>query len=116
VPRHRYHGRLGQALREALKARAAIAVSAVRAALSAIANAEAVDAAADARTSSQYVAGAASGIGGGDVPRRALTDADVERIVRTEISERLRAGDDYDRAGRPDQAERLRCEAGILTG
>jgi uncharacterized protein len=113
---HDTRERLGQALRDALKARDTMAVSALRSALSAIANAEAVETGAGARASSPYVAGAASGIGSGDVPRRALTDADVDRIVQTEISERLQAADGYDRAGRAELAERLRSEAGILTG
>jgi uncharacterized protein len=96
--------RLGQALRAALKARDTVAVSALRSALSAIANAEAVDTPPSRASGSQFVAGGVSGLGGGDVPRRMLSDADVDEIVRTEISERLRAADDYDCSGRADQA------------
>jgi len=106
--------RISQSLREALKGRDTIAVSALRSALSAIANAEAVDAPATPASGSQFVAAGVSGLGSGDVPRRSLSNADVDAIVRTEISERLRAADDYDRAGRPEQAGRLRREAGVL--
>jgi uncharacterized protein len=106
--------RLSQALREALKGRDTIAVSALRSALSAIANAEAVDAPAVRLSGSQFVVGGVSGLGG-DVPRRSVSDADVDTIVRAEIDERLRAADEYDRADRPEQADRLRREAGVLT-
>ena len=43
-----------------------------------------------------------------------LTAAEVDSIVRAEIAEREQAADDYAARGRPDQAERLRCEAAVL--
>jgi len=36
-------------------------------------------------------------------------------IVRAEVAEREAAARDYDRAGHPDQAGRLRREADVLT-
>jgi uncharacterized protein len=112
---HDTRDQLGRALRQALKARDTIAVSALRSALSAIANAEAVEPASPPAGSSEYIAGAVSGPGGGDVPRRTLTDADVAEIVRAEIADRLRAADDYRRSARTERAERLQREASVLT-
>jgi uncharacterized protein len=117
--------RLQLALREALKARDAVAVSALRSALAAIDNAGAVpgpascgpasgDPAPAARTDGPHFAGAAAGLGAGEAERRRLTEADIEQIVCAEVAERQAAVQDYDRAGHPDQAERLRHEARIL--
>ena len=65
--------RLSVALREALRERDAVATAALRSALSAIANAEAVsaDAIPAARTSSAHIAGATAGLGASDAPRSA---------------------------------------------
>jgi uncharacterized protein len=116
--------RLRLALTGALRARDAIAVSALRLALSAIGNAEAVDpgpaATADpssayvADPSSAYVAGAAVGLGATEARRRSLSPAQAEQIVRAEAGERQRAARDYERAGHADQADRLRREALVL--
>jgi len=113
--------RLRLALTEALRARDVIAVSALRSALSAIGNAEAVDAGAGdagpvaaAGPGSPYVAGAATGLGATEVQRRRLSPAETERIVRAEASERERAAREYEQAGRADQAGRLRREARVL--
>jgi len=117
--------RLQLALREALKARDTVAVSALRSALAAIDNAGAVPAPASsgpapggpapaARADGPHFAGAVAGLGAGEAERRRLTEADIEQIVRAEVAERQAAVQDYDRAGHADQAERLRREARIL--
>jgi len=82
--------RLQQALRGALKARDGSATSALRSALGAIGNAEAVEpgAAAPAGSAGPHVAGAVSGLGAAEVPRRSLSPAQIERIVREEAAER----------------------------
>ena len=61
-----------------------------------------------------HSAGAVAGLGAGDTERRSLTQARIEDIVRAEVAERQAAARDYDRAGRADQADRLRREAGVL--
>jgi uncharacterized protein len=109
--------RLREHLTAALKARDAVAVAALRSALAAIDNAEAVDAGAAAPRppSSPHVAGASAGVGSSDVERRALSEADIREIVREQIEERTNAAEQYDRHGRPEQAERLRREAAVLS-
>jgi uncharacterized protein len=108
--------RLRLALTGALRARDAIAVSALRSALSATGNAEAVDPGPAATTGpgSTYVAGAAAGLGTTEARRRSLSTAQAEQIVRAEAGERERAARDYERAGHADQADRLRREALVL--
>jgi uncharacterized protein YqeY len=107
--------RLRLALTGALRARDAIAVSALRSALSAIGNAEAVDPGpAAAGADGPYVAGAATGLGATEARRRSLSPAEAEQVVRAEAGERQRAAGEYERAGHADQAGRLRREARVL--
>lgn len=107
--------RLRSALTQALRSRDSVAASAVRSALSAIANAEAIAPVATAkRPSSEHVAGAVAGLGAAEAARRQLSEADADAIVAAEISDRRSAADDYERMGRADQAERLRREADVL--
>jgi uncharacterized protein YqeY len=107
---------LTEALKDAMRARDTVAASAIRTALSAIGNAESVVPGAQrmAATSSPHFAGAAAGLGAGEVARRLLTAAEVDSIVRAEIAERRQAADGYAASGWPDQADRLRREAGVL--
>ena len=108
--------RLRRALGDALKARDAGAVSALRSAMSAIGNAEAVEpgAAAPTGTGSPHVAGAVAGLGAAEAERRRLSAAQIQQIVLGEIGERERAARDYERAGHADRAGRLRREAQVL--
>jgi uncharacterized protein len=108
--------RLQLALRAALKGRDMIAVSALRSALAAIDNASAVHAGPPptAGTGSPHFAGTAAGLGAAEAERRFLSEAEIEQIVRTEVAERLAEALAYDRAGHPDQADRLRREADVL--
>lgn len=107
--------RLRVALDDALRKQDRIAVSALRSALSAIGNAEAVNrppALADSR--SPHIAGAVAGVGAGDARRRDLSTAEVDQVVQAEISERLLAASDYERTGHSARADRLRSEASVL--
>jgi uncharacterized protein len=107
--------RLREGLSRALKSRDKIAISALRSALSAIGNAEAVDApAASPSISSSHVAGAAAGLGAGEAQRRRLSGGQAEEIIRAEISERHSAAREYEQAGHAGQAARLRSEAQVL--
>jgi uncharacterized protein YqeY len=101
--------RLRAALPAAIHNRDAAAVAALRSALAAIENAAAVPA--PGRTEFGLPA---VGLGVTEVARRVQDDAEVERIVRTEITDRRTAADEYERLGRPERADRLRAEAQAL--
>jgi len=105
--------RLRTALPAAMKSRDRAAMSALRATLAAIDNAEAV-APAGGEIRGQAIEQVAIGVGATEVARRALTEVEVEQIVRTEMIEREAAADDYDRAGHTERAEQLRSEARAL--
>ncbi|MBB5808776.1 uncharacterized protein YqeY [Saccharothrix ecbatanensis] len=104
-------------LKAALKGRDVVAVTALRSALAAIDNAEAVptDHPSAAAQGSEHFAGAASGLGAAEAERRHLTEADLRSIVENEIGERSVAAAEYDRLGRTDLADRLRAEAEVLS-
>jgi uncharacterized protein len=107
--------RLRAALKDALRKRELVAVSALRSALSAIGNAEVVSVPeAVPGAGGSPIAGAVAGLGAGEARRRSLSAAEVDQIVRTEISERLLAAGDYEHSGHADRAQRLRCEASAL--
>ena len=107
---------LQRALREAMKARDMVAVSALRSALSAIDNAGAVPAGPAPVTgaTSPHFAGAVAGIGAAETERRSLSDQQASAIVRAEVAERQAAARDYDQAGHTERAGRLRREADII--
>jgi uncharacterized protein len=108
-----------RALTVAMKARDQRAVTALRSALAAIDNAEAVDTATgppgEGRPAVEgKIAGAAVGVGAAEAARRTLTPAQTGAIVRAEVDERQTTADAYERAGQPHHAERLRAEAEVL--
>lgn len=105
--------RLRQDLPPALKARDVVAARALRSAISAIENAEAVDAAA-LRPAGGAIAGAVLGLGAGEVARRVLSEPQVVEIVRGEISARATAAAQYASLGRGKEAAGLRAEAAVL--
>jgi uncharacterized protein YqeY len=91
-----------------------VAVAALRATLSAIDNAEAVERSAGV-DSNLAIEQLAVGVGAAEAERRDLTEDQVEAIVRGEIAEREAAAHAYDVAGRTEQATRLRAEIAVLT-
>jgi hypothetical protein len=102
-----------------------VAVDALRSALAAIDNAQAVDppqppppAAGPERGGAgdghPRLAGTVVGVGAAEVERRSLSEAQMEEIVRAEIAEREAAAAGYERAGRLELAGRLRGEAQVL--
>jgi uncharacterized protein YqeY len=102
---------LRRALTTALKARDAVAVSALRSALAAIENAGAVDPVQAPPPGSGPIAGAVDGLGAAEVERRPV---DVGAVVAAEVEQRRAAAREYTALGRPDRAERLRAEADVL--
>jgi hypothetical protein len=97
-----------------MKARDAIAVAALRSALAAIDNAEAVGPSSLAPTSSSSVAGATLGVGSAEVERAALSYDDMRRLVELERDERLSSALELDHHGATQAAERRRDEAAVL--
>jgi uncharacterized protein len=106
--------RLREALPAAMKSRDRVAVTVLRSALAALDNAEAVVAAAP-DGSSLAIERTPVGVGAAEVPRRVLTEAQEEQLVRVEVAEREAAALDYERAGRPERAAQLRGEAAVLS-
>ncbi len=102
-----FRARLRAALADAIRARDGDSVAALRSVLSAIDNAEAVEAP-KGRVKPQL------GVGAGDVARRELSVGDLMAIVRHEINERLSAVSQYEALGRPEEARALRAQLGVL--
>jgi len=102
--------RLRQALPEAMRARDRAAVSALRATLAALDNAEAVPVDDRARA----IETAPVGVGARDVARRELTEARVVEIVRAEARERLDVAARLTGPAHTDRVARLRREAAVL--
>ena len=111
----RLRQRLRSELTAAMRGRDRVAVAVLRTTLAAVDNAEAVEVGSRATGMSLAVEQVPVGVGATDGERLALTEADVEGIVRGELADRLRAAVEYDEVGRPDHAERMRAEAGILS-
>jgi uncharacterized protein len=108
-------GRLRAALPAAMKAGDAATVAALRSALAAIDNAEAVESPqGPTEAAHPDLAGTVAGVGAAKAQRRSLPEDEVERIVRAEVADRRAAAAAYERAGRPERAERLRAEADAL--
>jgi uncharacterized protein len=111
--------RLQAALRTAMKERDTVAGSALRSALSAIANAEAVSLPAASpgpparptAQSSPHFAGAVAGLGAAEVSRREVTEEEAAAIAAAEAADRRAAARDYQAAGHADRVRRLRREA-----
>ncbi|MEV0720823.1 hypothetical protein [Asanoa sp. NPDC050611] len=104
--------RLRRTLREALRSRDAVAAGALRAAISAIDNAEAVPA-----RPGQFGRApmGAVGVGAAEAPRRSLDGEEILRIVRAEAADRLAAAAQFERLGQVDAAARMRAGAELLT-
>jgi len=109
--------RLRQDLTTARRERDRDAVRVLRTVLSAIVNAEAqpdVDGRPTSLRSEGAIAGAASGLGAAEVPRRELDAHDVRAIVEAERAERLASADDLAGRGAAGAADGLRAEAALL--
>ncbi|MFF4114979.1 GatB/YqeY domain-containing protein [Streptomyces sp. NPDC001714] len=96
-----------------MRARDKAAVSALRATLAALDNAEAVSV---DETELRGLALEASPVGAGatEAARRELSEHDVVRVVRAEAAERLEAAAQLTAPAYADRAERLRAEAAVL--
>ncbi|WP_377638935.1 hypothetical protein [Oryzobacter terrae] len=104
--------RLSAGLTPAMKARDRVAVAALRSALAAVSNAEAVPV--DTVPRAGAVEDAAVGAGAADAPRRELSEDDVRAVVVVEVDERVRAAAEMAGHGRLEDAQRLTAEADVL--
>ena len=102
---------LGTAVRD----RDRIAVAALREAIAALDNAEAIQPDRDLQAETgEYVAGGVVGLGAAEAERRIL-DAEAQRaIVRAEIQTRLAAATTYEKHGRSARGAELRSGAEVL--
>jgi uncharacterized protein YqeY len=110
---------LRSALPEALRARDTEAASALRTALAAAANAEAVDTEAHvggqgAAGGYEHVAGAVRGLGAAERERRALSGEEVRAIIEGEVRERHESAAELLGTGQTAHADRLSREAAVL--
>jgi uncharacterized protein YqeY len=102
-------------LTAAIKARESDHVSALRTAIAAIDNAEAVEATQVSETAtSEHFAGAHVGLGVTEADRRHLGINEIRDILRAQITERDAEADRYEVLGKADAAARLRREAAAL--
>jgi hypothetical protein len=101
----------------ALKARDTETVTALRTAIAAIDNAEAVDTSAlPVSAPGGPVAGATPGLGSSEVARRVLAFSDMRSVVSEVITEYLGEAERYESAGHGESAEVLRRQADALRG
>jgi uncharacterized protein len=91
------------------------AVSALRSALAALDNAEAVQPSEGSKPEvSQHVAGGVAGLGAAEVERRVLDVESQKAIVSAEIDSRLTAATTYEQHGQSARAAELRLGADVL--
>jgi len=109
-----WKGVLRTALQEAMRARQAEAVAALRETLAAIDNAEAPPLAYAPPPGEGPIAGSAAGLGAGEIARRALSAEEVLAIVQREIRERREAAATWEALGKGEEAARLRRQADAL--
>jgi GNAT superfamily N-acetyltransferase/uncharacterized protein YqeY len=112
--------RVQSALTAAVAARDRLAVAALRSALAAIANAEALPvatttAAADPdEAAGMHVAGSVAGLRATEAPRREMGEDEVAAVLRAEVAEHDSAAEQYDRHGQQGAADRLRAQSRVL--
>jgi uncharacterized protein YqeY len=105
--------RMRQALPEAMRARDKVAVSALRATLAALDNAEAVPVD-EAGLRGVAVEQSPIGVGAAEAARRELSERSVADIVRAEATERLETAAQLTAPAHAGRAARLRAEAAVL--
>lgn len=119
TPADTLRGNLRRDLTAAMKEGRTVEVAALRAAIASVDNAEAVDVA-GVRSGGMTgdpevpIAGAVSGAGAGDVRRRALSWADLQRILDGEITTLHEQAADYEAFGRDTEAGVVRAQAEVI--
>lgn len=106
--------RLRDRLTIAVRDRDRPAVAALRSVLAALDNAEAVPAGSGSTAASEHVAGAAAGVGAGDVARRVLGPDEERDVVGREVDEMRSGAQEYEALGATDRADELRRAATLI--
>lgn len=101
-------------LTAAMKARQPQVVAALRSALAALDNAEAVAAPESSSAVATHVAGAAAGVGATEEARRDLSWTQVQSVLTAQIEEYTEAADYCDGSSQPDSSAELRTRAAAL--
>jgi uncharacterized protein len=113
MPSEDLRTRLRQQLRVAVRERDRIAVSALRDAIAALDNLEAVQPVDDGtNVSSQYVAGGVVGLGAAEAERRVLDPESQRAILSAEVESRLAAASTYEGHGVRRRATECRGTSG----
>ncbi|WP_330293887.1 hypothetical protein [Streptomyces sp. NBC_00576] len=97
-----------------MRARDKVAVSALRATLGALDNAEAVPVG-EAELRGVALEQSPAGAGATEAARRELSESGAEDVVRAEVAERLEAAAQLTTPAHADRAARLRAEAAVLS-
>ena len=105
--------RLRQQLRDALKSQAAAELSALRATLAAIDNAEAVEVTSE-DLRGLPIESSPVGLGAREVQRKRLSEDQIIAVIRRELGDREAAAIQYAEAGHEGRATRLLAEADAL--
>ncbi|WP_246258159.1 hypothetical protein [Amycolatopsis anabasis] len=103
--------RMRAALPEAMRARDRVAVKALRTALAALDNAEAVPM---PESRGGAIEHSPVGVGAAEVARRELSETSIAEIVRAEATERLETAATLTGTAHAERAEQLRAEAAVL--
>jgi len=102
-------------LNQAMRDRDRVATAALRDAIAALDNAEAIDPGDDGTSAaSEYVAGGVVGLGAAEAERRVLDLVSQRAILRAGIEARLDAAATYEHRGHPARGAQLRVEADVL--
>jgi len=102
-------------LNQAMRDRDRVATAALRDAIAALDNAEAIDPGDDGTSAaSEYVAGGIVGLGAAEAERRVLDLVSQRAILRAGIEARLDAAATYEHRGHPARGAQLRVEADVL--
>ena len=107
---------LRQRLTKALRERDKPTAAAIRSAIAALENAEAVPTSRGAvAATSTHVAGAAIGVGAAEAERLSLDDATESAILRAEVDSLIEAAREYELLGRGERAAEARAAADELS-
>jgi uncharacterized protein len=108
---------LRRGLVRAMRARDTDAVAALRTAVAALDNAQAVPVTEpDPARGGAHVAAARTGLGAAEVPRRSLGPAAADAVLRALVGEQADAAAALEALGRAEAAGRLRGQASLLSG